>query len=633
MKKQIMISMLVLLVCKTASFACVGPNYVYYNQAYPKKQIIIGQLSTSGPLLAFNLKGEILPGFDKINNKIYGRYDFEEQDGIVKRTYSGVIQFFDGRNQFAPIGESYVSATVFSEGFAIVAKKEERLKIIDEKGNTIAFINDYKGKIIDLARAFSNGLSAVRTEDNLWGFIDTKGNMVIPPQYTDVSSFNESFCVVEMRLKEKVTVGIIDQKGSFVFPLTSSIKLTDKVSNGLIGFKKQKKAFGVMDVFGKEVIAPSTNINWIGAFHKNNMAPFSNGRSFGIINKNGKIIAKTRYELLHLLDNYYIAQNPNTSLIELIDYKGKLVKVLPHSSLTPLSNGNFISLQNSGGFILNSRFEEVMEQPIVNRYSYRSYDAEEISLARTDFFDTRKILASPLFALTKNGVAGLKSGNDVSKMIEVFKLDEDKRMSSRNDDDFSILIYPRDRSYGESIYTQFYGDILLEVNLEDETSEDELIMIRDIEAMEELMEDGYETDKIYQDTLNFLSDKKIQDVTINGGHNIPYSFKYSFVFNDFIKKNQFEEKQNTCNICRLLGTSINTKAVLTGFELTISLLGKASGKADPLMENLLEEIKKLGLTLTKKEDGFIITDSQQKDKKVGYVDQRNDSEVFLSFNF
>ncbi len=633
MKKQIMITLLVLLVCKITSFACMsGPDYIYYNQAFPKKQIILGRLNAAGPLLAFNSKGEVITGFDKIRGAEYRDYSFEEQDGILKRQDGNKFQFFDARNQFAPIGESYVSATLFSEGLAIVSKKNERLKIIDDKGNTVAIIVDYDGKTIELARQFSGGFAAVKTEDNLWGFIDKKGNMVITPQFNDVSNFNESYCVVEVRKEKKAYVGIIDTKGAFAFPLTTAIKLADKVSNGVIGFKKTKEAFGVMDVFGKEVLAPNDKINWIGEFNKNNMAPFSNGSAFGILSNTGKIIAKSRYEMLYLLDDYYMVQNPNTKLVELIDYKGKLLKVLPYTSLTPFGNSGYLASQNSEDFLINNKFEEIMEQPIIYLSYYGNFSNRNLPIARTDFFDIKKILASPIFGLTKNGVAGLKSGDNVAKMIEVLNLDEDKRMSLKYDaEDVEIILTSEDRAYGEHIYTCFYGDLYLkaaipdEENDDDEEDEDEEIAIAIYGASDQ--------GKMYRDTLDYLSDKKMQEITIRNPQKSPVSFKYGFIFNDFVKTNQFEDKQNTCNICRLIGTSINTKATLTGFELKLSLQGKASGKASLLFDELIIELKKLGLDVQKTGNIAEIINPQQKSKKVGNIELKGGSEIFLVFNF
>ena len=123
--------------------------------------------------------------------------------------------------------------------------------------------------------------------------------------------------------------------------------------------------------------------------------------------------------------------------------------------------------------------------------------------------------------------------SDTAQMIEVFKMGKYQRMSSTDDDDFNMAMSSRDRATGEDIYTQFYGDLFLEDALEEEISKEEQV-IENIEEIEEILEDDEEIDQMYLDTLPFLSDKKSQEIMRIDGFNSPYSFKYVFIFNDFI---------------------------------------------------------------------------------------------------
>ena len=172
---------------QTITIACVSIDYLYFREAPKRNHVIIGKLNVTGPTLAFNLNGQIIQGFEKVLKGRDNRYSYKEQDGILLNVCDNLSRFYDARNGFAQIGSAYASATLFSGGLAIVSAPNEKLKIIDEKGATIAYLNDYKGKQIEYAEQFSEGLPAVETQDGLWGFIDTKGNIVIEPQFKRVS--------------------------------------------------------------------------------------------------------------------------------------------------------------------------------------------------------------------------------------------------------------------------------------------------------------------------------------------------------------------------------------------------------------------------------------------------------------
>ena len=86
------------------------------------------------------------------------------------------------------------------------------------KNRTYGF-RDNNGKVIVAAsyikvQDFSDGMAAVQQVDGKWGFIDTSGNMVIAPIYTNKpSSFKEGYAVVR---KKNGSRCYIDKQGNIV---------------------------------------------------------------------------------------------------------------------------------------------------------------------------------------------------------------------------------------------------------------------------------------------------------------------------------------------------------------------------------------------------------------------------------
>lgn len=630
MKKQITLTILGLILYQTITIACVSIDYLYFREAPKRNHVIIGKLNVTGPTLAFNLNGQIIQGFEKVLKGRDNRYSYKEQDGILLNVCDNLSRFYDARNGFAQIGSAYASATLFSEGLAIVSAPNEKLKIIDEKGATIAYLNDYKGKQIEYAEQFSEGLSAVETQDGLWGFIDTKGNIVIEPQFERVSFFNESYCVVESKKGRKVYTGIINKKGEFTFPLTHNIRLNQKVSNGLIGFKRNHESFGIMDPKGNEVLTPTNKIHWIGPFNGNNMAVFSNGENFGVIDVKGKIIAKTKYNQIQLLDKYFIGISERNHVVQIIDYKGKELKSMHLSNgLIQLPNANYLTFEDNETILLDKNFNELTEQSIINVLLCPNYGESFAPSARTDFFDTKMVLASKNFKFKLNGIAGISSGDDVSKMIKVFELNKDNYFDPIDSEDESVEFDAKDY---DRIFSNMFGRLVVPVSIEELTDQRIKARMEDsLAAIESTLYADEEGPNMYFDTLRYIDDKNIQQIRLLDPANVV--FNYELIFSDFIKSNHFEEKRNACNTCSLVGTSINKNAKFTGFKVRISLDSKASGKAASLIENLISELKKQGLDIEKLQNEYVISNPQCKSKKIGSIELDDDSTVIFAYTF
>ncbi|MGE5458827.1 MAG: WG repeat-containing protein, partial [Methanobacterium sp.] len=91
--------------------------------------------------------------------------------------------------------------------------------------NTADDTNDSNSENVDVrnqpqfrrALEFREGLAAVMMVDSgKWGFIDTKGKMVIQPQYTDVGGFSEGLSWVRIGEYGNSSCGYIDKTGKLV---------------------------------------------------------------------------------------------------------------------------------------------------------------------------------------------------------------------------------------------------------------------------------------------------------------------------------------------------------------------------------------------------------------------------------
>ena len=156
------------------------------------------------------------------------------------------------------IEAQYSDAGLFNDGLALAIRKNDKKSWINE----YAFINK-KGEIVvdfntyAMMKSFSEGLAAVNVENDnkdVWGYINTKGEVVIAPTYGYAYPFCDGVAIVGKNDKNFV----IDTKGEVVFiPEKDMVFLEEEFSEGLIPVAKGndlKAKCGFINTKGEEVL-------------------------------------------------------------------------------------------------------------------------------------------------------------------------------------------------------------------------------------------------------------------------------------------------------------------------------------------------------------------------------------------
>lgn len=103
--------------------------------------------------------------------------------------------------------------------------------------------------------SFSEGLAAVM-RDGKWGYINTKGEEVIPCRYSMCEAFNEGLAAVQKYSEEgyiDTEWGYIDTEGKEVIPLDIEAEKANEFFEGLAVIIKDYKNFTVIDTKGNVV--------------------------------------------------------------------------------------------------------------------------------------------------------------------------------------------------------------------------------------------------------------------------------------------------------------------------------------------------------------------------------------------
>lgn len=123
----------------------------------------------------------------------YSRYYYITKDGTEIESVS------------IPDDMDFVEANIFRNGRALV-NDDDLFGYIDTKGNTVVELKYPE------ARSFSDKLAAVKISDK-WGYIDNSGNVSISPQFISAGDFGDGLAPAR---KSTNQFGYINRKGEFV---------------------------------------------------------------------------------------------------------------------------------------------------------------------------------------------------------------------------------------------------------------------------------------------------------------------------------------------------------------------------------------------------------------------------------
>lgn len=233
------------------TYAKVISTYDHVNDFFSEGTCIV---KSNGKYGVINMKGkEIIPcTHERIYDCSDGMFLFYTKDEDYNYWYG----FLDKTGKVA-VEPQYKDAEGFSDGLALV-KKDAKDSWVDDH----AFINKKGEIVVDFKtytrmKSFSDGLAAVNIDNDdkdVWGYINTKGEVVIAPTYDYTYPFSDGVAIVGKNDKEF----LIDKKGEVAFiPGKDMEFLEETFSEGLMPVAKGnslKAKCGFINTKGEEVL-------------------------------------------------------------------------------------------------------------------------------------------------------------------------------------------------------------------------------------------------------------------------------------------------------------------------------------------------------------------------------------------
>ena len=378
----------------------------------------------------------------KGNEKIFKKFSyagiFKEDLAIVKllgerEQYS----FIDEKGELA-FGKTYRNVSVFSEGLAWVTPHNSYPIAIDKNGREkIAIKNAEHVKI------FKEGLSAYSVKDSVgekWGFVDTDGKTVIPPQFYDTGNFSEGLCAVK---DEEGNWKYIDKKGTIKIDKSYDTAFDFLNGKAIISDQFEQK-FGIIDTKG--TIVMDTKLDSIVYDRKDFL--IKKDEKWGWIDGTGKIVIEPKFEDASPFGESDLAVVKQNGLYGFIDKKGNVKIEFQYQKAYPfIGDMAYVETKNSqyGGFIdkqgksvVKAKFSGISEDLI----TYLNNGNSLYERVETDYFDLDAILKN----INLNTPEGFSFDDNISSIVPKSYL---KKIPENTEDDLTI-------SYLKKITPQSY---------------------------------------------------------------------------------------------------------------------------------------------------------------------------------
>lgn len=348
-----------------------------------------------------NHKGEFA-----IKAKYKEAYAFVDGVALVKNDddkYGFINE--DGEYVVKPV---YINAHGFSEGLAVAVKPDGKIEYIDSKGKT-AFTLPAD---IEQGGDFNDGLALILKND-LYGYIDTKGAIVIEPKFENATAFNEGLAIIGKMNKDKTVFeyGAINTDGEQV--IEPKFENLSAFKEGMASFSKKGK-YGFIDTKGEEVI--DTNYDDVGTFSQG-LAPVEKKGKWGYIDTKGEMVIKAKYKTaLSFTEEGLAAVQPkdegdwgyiNKEGEMEIKSKFKFVSNFIDGIAFVYEDEEFGVIDKKGAFLIKPTFKTA------------SFDKGGYYTISSDYFDPASIARTIFKGAESNsykGISGNTSFEDVKKL-------------------------------------------------------------------------------------------------------------------------------------------------------------------------------------------------------------------------
>ena len=218
-------------------------------------------------------------------------------------------------------------------GLIPVVKAGERISIIDKEGKKKLDLMPVDGKEIAISSpAFSDGLLRIKTSDNKVGYLNTSGECVISPTFSDGSDFCDGYAAVNIGDDTTSTWRIIDGNGKVHTTVKGGATVVSRYEHKRFLCIDENQKFFFIDKDGNETVLPEY-VTSITGFNSEMFVYIAEDGSSGVTAMDGKNILDAKYRYITLMNNGDIAAVDNQNQTEIFSSDGENLRIMDGESI------------------------------------------------------------------------------------------------------------------------------------------------------------------------------------------------------------------------------------------------------------------------------------------------------------
>lgn len=402
-----------------AAIIIVASSYFYFFSE-PSDSLEIThipvQLKAKGNYSMLNIEtGEI-----EFEGEFKNEVDIVSEGIFISSNSEGEI-FYNkivGKNQYKEVAGPFKSGSTFHAGIAFVTPEDDYVQAIDDEGKVLFKLTPKDGQeFVSVGQIFESR-AQFKNQNDLFGFIDKKGNIIIEPKYDWVDDFQNGIARVCVHLENgKSTVALIDKDGNIIQEMDHA--LMGRSSMGQLPFSDEKGEWGVLDgKTGKKIVDAKEKFEKI-LVHNGDYF-FENDDEWGLIDRKGEVLIRSKYESLYpLKGEFYIGvlKDGKSYEADIINEKGEVIKNIDISGedVFCLSNGNFI-YRDGKEYVLSNEKGEILSKETIKKINLTSnlfgLVNQESQTISSDYFDWATV-EEIIKKLSSGQISGFRIGQNL----------------------------------------------------------------------------------------------------------------------------------------------------------------------------------------------------------------------------
>lgn len=374
--------------------------------------------------LAVKYEGEKLwsiidkDGKDICRDEISGTPSRIVNDIFTVRNSDGEYEYYNIKDIKKPVtNESYTQAGLFFEDVTFAVKRNGRICIIDRDCKVVKELPDN----IKNTYMFSEGLSVFKDDKDKYGYLNSKGEIVIKATYDMAEAFSDGIAVVTRQSGSEPIRSAIDKKGNELFKFKSGYQNIGGFSEGLIiasYMVNNDDKFVMLNKKGeREAELKRDGMTWFS--YEDGICIFRNkDRLYGLMNPDGEIVVNAKYErLVNIIPDRYAALKNDKAGV--INKKGETVLDFDYElvSVYCMGKDKFIVKDGKQLYIVDEKGKAV------NKDAFEDVtDGESSVYFENDYLDVNAIAKHVVSNIAGSGAKGIEKGITAAALAKKLNL-------------------------------------------------------------------------------------------------------------------------------------------------------------------------------------------------------------------